>query len=299
MRISSTQLGRQLQCPRMYWYQSREDASGFDANAKTAFGSIFHAFAEFYGLKRRLPALSEFNEMKGTYDSPGEVRQRFPQQYIPAMETFLWCLNERPDLFEFPETARFELPIEEFGLTMTDGAIKAEGVIDVFLPVNTKTVLIRDYKTRGSFEWCPRTPADFRRDIQQCYYASAVAKAHPEVEDVIVQHVNVLRPDAGGPAIFITEARLPRWYLMGVWDFIESTLVPDMVASEEEPDEAEITRDKTMCWKYGKCRFLTRCTPHKDEANEMHRLIGIRQDADEQKGVKFDIHALLGKGKQT
>lgn len=292
-RISSTQLGRQLQCPRLYWYQSREESSGFDSTAKTAFGSLFHAFAEFYGLKGRLPTVSEFDAMDGFYDTPGEVRAKFPAQYNPALETFIWALNERPDLFEFPADARFELPISEFGLEMN--GILAEGIIDVFLPVDEKTILIRDYKTRGSFNWAPRTSGDFRRDIQQSYYASAVARAHPALESVIIQHVNVLRPDAGGPSLLIAEARIPRWYLSGVWDFLESTVVPDMVASEEEAEEANIHRDKTACWKYGKCRHLSRCVPHKDETSAMHRLIGLQVSTNNStSGVKFDLHAAIG-----
>lgn len=291
VRVSSTQLGRHLQCPRAYWYYRRLEDGGNDVfrkNEKVAWGSIFHAIAEFYGLRGRLPALSEFDEMEGTYDNPGEVRARHPHLYKPAMDTFLWMLEHRDDLFDLPEGARFELPIAEWGLTC--GGVPAEGVIDVYIPSNSgHTVTIRDYKTRGSFNFMPKTAADFRADVQQCYYAAAVAKANPDVLQVVVQHVNVLRPDSGGPDVVVTQARLPRWYLMGVWEFLDSTVVPDMERYDKIDDEMEIPRDKTACFRYGQCRFFKTCLAHKDEATDFHKLIGLKA-ADE----SFSFKKLLG-----
>jgi hypothetical protein len=262
-RVSSTPLGQYLDCPRKFWYAKRELKPQIDTvtNAAMAYGTIFHAFMEFRAMRGRWPTRGEFDEMKGSYDDPVDAARKFPAQYKAAFAAAQYLLSERPDLAVFDDDVELEKPLDDFGLEI--GGVTSSGFIDVFLPSQR---LIRDYKTRGSFGYIPRTQEDFHADAQLCYYGAAVAFAMGW-DTINVQHVNVLRPKPGqGHAIEVVTHALPVGYLRGVWEHLDRTVVPDMKRlAEDVGDELDVPVSRGQCWKYGKCAHFNYCGATREE----------------------------------
>lgn len=267
-RLSSTPLGTYLQCPRKFWYGWRE-VGGPQLRSKVteamAFGTLVHAYLEFRGNKGRWPTQGEFAEMKGNYDDPIDAGRAFPKAHKDAFLTAQYVLANHPELLEFDLTDEHEKPLDDFGLTFCDGTVTASGFIDVFL--GSKQT-IRDYKTRGSFSYMPRTAEDFRADAQQCYYGAAVAGALGW-DSIRVEHVNILRPDRGGPLVEVIGVDLPVAYLKAAWDYLDAQVVPEMkrlVETVEDPRDVPVNR--STCFKYGKCLHFQYCGPTHDEASD-------------------------------
>jgi hypothetical protein len=255
-RVSSTPLSKYIGCPRRYWYGWREllPAIPTETSYQMAFGTIFHAFMEFRATKGRWPTKGEFAKMKGSYDDPIDAVNKFPEQYEPALRTAQYVLANHPEIIDFDDDVELEKPLDDFGLMFGD--VTASGYIDVFQPSRRK---ISDYKTRSSLQLCPKTLDDFMGDPQQCYYGAAVARAMGW-DSIIVEHINVLRPDKGGPEVFVVAVELPGWYLSGVWEIMDSEIIPDMKNMVENiENEAEVPVDRSCCFKYGKCQFYSIC----------------------------------------
>jgi hypothetical protein len=260
-RVSSTSIGTFITCPRKFWYRYREllPAHPQEVNEAMATGTVFHAFMEFRASRGRWPTDGEFAEMKGSYDDPIEAVRRFPRSKAAGFTMAQRVLAQRPDLVEFDEDTELEHPLDAFGLTLGD--VAASGFIDVFFPSRR---LIRDYKTRGSFRYMPRTPEDFRADVQQSYYAAAVAGANGW-DSIQVEHVNVMRPDKG-EGIEVVTVEIPVSYLKGVWTHLDETVVPEMRRlAEEVADEKDVPVNRGACWTYGKCPFFGICGATREE----------------------------------
>jgi len=254
-RTSSTPQGAYDRCPRDFWYQNRPRApKPVQPNAAMAFGTVFHAFMEFRGHRGRWPTKGEFTSMTGTYDDPIDSIRRFPKVYAPALHSAQWLYANRPDLTTFDDDVEFEKPLDDFGLMLGDG-VTASGYLDVFLP-SRRT--IRDYKTRSSFSYCPRTLDDFMQDSQQCYYGAAVAKAMGW-DSIRVEHVNILRPEKGGPDVLQVGVELPIAYLEECWEKLDLQTIPDMVQLLTLTDERDVPVSRGACWRYGKCQHFDYC----------------------------------------
>lgn len=266
-RISSTPLGAYIDCPRKFWYEhGAVRPHPVQANPPMAVGTCFHALVEFYQThNNRWPSHREFEQMKGNYDDPIEAVNRFGKSVLDqAWEMAFYMEEHRPDLLELPEGASVEFNVETLGIEFYPGGPVAGGYLDVFIPEQR---LIRDWKCRGGFHYVPRTPDDFMKNVQLCYYAAIMA-FHFGWDSVTVEHVNILRPDRGGPEILPIQYELPAFYLQGVWAHLVETVVPEMVAAHAEPDELEIERNIIACFKYGKCSHYTYCHPANNESNE-------------------------------
>lgn len=266
-RVSSTPLGKMLDCPRKFWYGARELKPQIETKTskEMAFGTIFHAFLEHRAIKGRWPTKGEFADMKGSYDDPIEAATRFPAQYKAAFAAAQHLLSVRPDLAEFDDDCELEKPLDDFGLEI--GGVTASGFIDVFFPSRR---LIRDYKTRGSFGYIPRTIEDFHADSQLCYYGAAVAFAMGW-DSITVEHVNVLRPKkpSDAHAIEVVTHALPVGYLRGVWEYLDTQVVPDMKRlAETVADEVDVPVNRGVCWKYGKCDHFNYCGADSTEESD-------------------------------
>lgn len=270
-RISSTSLGTYLSCERKLWegFSGSKHSHPTQTNEQMAFGTVFHGLAEFRTNRGRWPSLSEFDRLKGNYDDPVVARKAFPGVYEPALETAMWVEANHPNMFELPEGGVVEQAVGDWGLTF-DSGVRAEGFIDLFLPEQQKIV---DWKTRGGFHYVPRTAKDFHADAQLCYYGAAAAFANGW-DKVTVEHRNVLRPDAGGPQLLVVEVELPVYYLRGVWQYLNDTVVPGMAAVLAEPDRLKVERRLEACFEKGPCPHLKYCYPSYDEeANDPFNLM--------------------------
>lgn len=278
MRLSSTPLGCFLTCQRKLWeeHSGHPGSHPVQSNEMMAFGTIFHAFAEFRQTHGRWPSSPEFNRMEGNYDDPRVARDRYPHLYQPALDTAMWVEENHPECFEQPADARAEVPLSEFGLSLA-GSV-AGGYIDLFVPSQQKIV---DWKTRGGFHYVPRTKEDFFADPQLCYYAAAVALAMGW-ETVTVEHWNVLRPDKGGPAFMLCSVDLPAYYLRGVWRHLEDIVVPAMQVVHGTLDPQLVERSVENCYSKGPCAHLPYCLPSytEEEHDPFALLLGDDQPVD-------------------
>lgn len=283
-RLSSTPLGTFLRCPRKLWYEfGEEPPHPVQSNEPMSFGTIFHALAEFYQNKGRLPSDREFAQLKGNYDDPIEAKNRYPHLYQPALDTMFWLLDEHPEMFEFPDDAVAEQDTEEWGLYFNNGTgtTVAGGYIDILVPSQQK---ISDWKTRGGFGYCPRTPEQFFADPQLCYYA-ALAAYHYGWDTVTVEHRNILRPDSGGPELMVCSVDLPAYYLKGVWQLLDTKTVTAMREVLEQTDERNVERNTGGCYSKGKCTHIGYCgqsydEEHNDPLSQLHAAIGVEAAPD-------------------
>lgn len=261
MRLSSTPLGALLQCERKLWEEHSQKATSHPlvTSEPMAFGTVFHALAEFQMVRGRLPSKVEFSKMKGNYDDPIDAAKAFPAVYDQAVETIQYLLDTTPELFDVPDSAEVEKPLDDFGVEI--GGMLAQGYIDLFLPDDRK---ISDWKTRGGLHYVPRTQEDFRADPQLCYYGAVVAYAMGW-ESITVEHRNVLRPDKGGPTLLVVEVELPAFYLRGVFEHLDKTLVPKLIETLETPDKLDVPRRIENCFAKGPCPHLSYCYPGRND----------------------------------
>lgn len=261
-RISSSPLTSFVDCPRKAWFEyTPQGGEPVKPNKAMATGTVFHAFMEFWLEHGRLPAKSEFRRLKGNYDDPIEAVKQFPSTYDAAMECALYVIEET-DILEDLEGAEVEVDLEDFDLRPVPGGPVFGGYIDLF---KKEEQLIGDWKVRGGFHYVPRTYADFKANPQLCYYAACCAYIFGWEGHVTVQHINVLRPDRGGPEVLPIKVDIPVSYLRGVFEYIVDSIVPDMVAIAAEEDMRLVPRNQAACFKYGRCAHYGSCEPHIDE----------------------------------
>lgn len=263
-RISSSPLTSYVDCPRKAWFEyTPQGGKPVKTNRAMAAGTVFHAFMEFFLHKGRWPARSEFAAMEGNYSDPIEAVRQFPDVYDDAFLSAEYVLQETDILQRAKaEGAEIEVDIEEWDYRPVPGGPVYGGYVDLLTESEQK---ISDWKFRGGFGYVPRTYADFKANPQLCYYA-AVCAYHFGWESVTVEHLNVLRPDRGGPKVLPIAVELPSSYLRGIWQHLKDTIVPDMVHIAGVEDMTLVPRSQSACFKYGKCSHYGYCEPHVDES---------------------------------
>lgn len=271
-RLSSSPLGAFLACERRFWEEYKPGRHPVVPNEAMAFGTIFHALAEFRLQRRRWPTRGEFDKMKGNYEDPRVAAKSYPGLYEEALAAAQQVLAEQPELFEMPEGGLVEVPLEGWGLTL--GGVPAKGFIDLFVPQKQKII---DWKTRKSLRFGPKSDADFRADAQLCYYAAAAALHHGWAGSVVVEHRNVQRNPV---VVEVVEVELPVAYLRGVWEYLDTQLVPEMVEVYALDDQKAVPRRPESCFSKGPCPHMAYCeqTYQEDEDDPWLILNGTEPD---------------------
>lgn len=271
-RASSTRIGCYLDCPRKFWYEHTVLGSRpVVANRPMAIGTVFHALVEFYQTHGSWPSAEEFRALPGNYEAPHVAADLEEGIYEEAEEMAHFLASSRPDLLELPSGSSVELNLEDWDLEFYPGGPAVGGYIDVFIPSER---LIRDWKSRGSFRYMPRTLDDFMKNVQLCYYAAAAAYYHGW-DSAVVEHVNVLRPSKGGPLVEPIRFEIPGWYLQGVWEHLASSVVPGMVQTYGAKGPGSVSRNTAACWNYGRCSHMAYCEPAEDEPSPIDDALGL------------------------
>ena len=250
-RVSSTPITTFMDCPRKFRRGLEEP---LEASEAMSFGTLVHACNELrmegYEITREAVMA-----MPGNYDPPSKALEDFPHLWEKALQRHNDLYEWDPSLFEMG-CGMIEKDMGDYGLTFMDGKVLASGYLDYFNPA-PRTRLIRDWKTRKSFSYAPRTPADFHANIQLCYYAAGVCQIFGW-DWVDVQHVNIMRDESIFQKVTV---RLSAFYLKGVWEYLDTEIIPAMVAAAAEEDPDRVYPETANCYKYGPCRFVNTCSP--------------------------------------
>lgn len=268
-RVSSTRIRARLDCARREHFEFTGDHP-IEPNRVMAIGTITHAILEQRLMTGEEPNEAGVRAMKGNYEDPWEALDGFPDEDIwgVAVETasvvpdIKAALNEALEAAGLPTIGlggcEIEFDLEELGLVFSNGW-DAGGYLDLYWPTIAPGVaLIFDWKTRGRMDYAPRTEADFRADSQLCYYPSVIARANPDIEQVIVGHGNLLRGDVPGGPLFVPYfATLDRWYLESVWDYFDGVVC--QIAKDSKKPAIAVARNTGVCYKYGPCPHMAYC----------------------------------------
>jgi hypothetical protein len=283
-RVSSTPLTTWGDCNRKFAFQfqpteyMRQVGATFQPNEAMAIGTLIHAVLEWRGENSGAePTIEDIRTMEGNYDPPSKAMDDFPRAWKVAQDT----LAELPELqnpvtrvlrdLNIPVPYEFinEFDAERLGIEV-DG-VTCGGYVDLLLyPASQANwgkypIIVWDWKTRGSLRYAPMHAADFRQNVQLCYYPALIVAAgmhrHPKtgkVAPVVVGHGNIIRKKRGvKPKYIPRHAALPTWFLEDAWQGFEAD-IRAMKAALEGPASA-VTPNVDACFKYGRCDYFSVC----------------------------------------
>lgn len=251
VKISSTRLGRYIDCPRKarLAYDGEKPPS-----RKMAWGTVFHAVVEFRLGRGRWPTRKEFWKLEGNYEDPRQSEILYPGLLKEVLDLYgdheplLAIIDELRSI----EDMVVEQPMADWDLRLGSEEVLATGYYDVLVPSQR---LIVDWKTRSNFRYAPKTSGDFRDNDQLMYYAAALVQRNPEWPSVTVRHVNVLRETA---AIVVYESEIPAFLLKSTWKALGDKWA-DEYARAMRADPGDVPTDTSACYKYGPCAWLQEC----------------------------------------
>jgi len=263
MRISSTQLNTFADCPTK-WH--REYVLGIPGSFGKAasIGSLCHSIIEFRIAHGFEPSKSILCKLKGNYDDPRDHLRRYPSAWEPALEMARYIedpLAFVPEGFDLG-LGGVEVCLDELAVEIAPGVL-CGGYFDLLAFNADRTeAWIGDWKTRGKTSWKirPTSKEDFENNIQFTYYAAALSQAYPDLTRVWVDHINILRPGDGGPAVKVDGTMFTREFLKIVWMGLQAGPVASMIQLAEDETPPVPSMDTGPCWKYGKCGHLRACT---------------------------------------
>jgi hypothetical protein len=252
MRISSTQLGSFLDCPAK-WYMTFVEGHGMKTSEAMATGTVFHAIEEFVHARRTWPLRRDIYAWPGNYQPTSEAMDAFPRAFDVALAAAKrigapWK-NEHLKWLNWEE-AILEQDVEEWGVSMCDGAITCGGYIDGLFP---EQQVVFDWKTRRSFQYAPDAE-ELASNVQLNYYA-ALAARHLDWDRATVVHANVERKSG---RLQVVRAEISRGVLDMVWEYLEESLGPRMLRCAAQ-ENIDVVRDEGACFKYGPCQHMSYC----------------------------------------
>lgn len=268
-RLSSTPLGRYLDCPRKFVY-SILDPKDLDAEA-VRFGSLAHAYHEAYWLLwdgGGKPTMEQVRELVPQLE-PGDYGG--VENELADEELVAWVEEKMQVVFDSEEYARLEESIEEIWRVEGDvtpwnlkyAGTPCRGRLDLFIQTTEGHLRIVDWKHRSNLKHAPFSAEEFESNPQFAYYATLVFRQYEdyvrETGGIEVMHGNVLR-DNGRVALYSHFYDIE--YLEKMVRYFDRVLVPEMheaITTATDRDPRLVKRDDSACFKYGKCPYYDKC----------------------------------------
>lgn len=252
-RVSSTPLSAAKRCDRVAWFLQHH---GLPTSYQMAFGTMFHAGAEFWFERGRWPALRDLMRMKGNYEDPSAAYNLFPKQWPRVQELFRYIDDELGGLEAVVRAeradVRTEVACDDWDMH-TPGGVLLGGYIDG-LVVDQQRLF--DFKTRGSLDYAPSTPDEWRANIQLRYYATLVCRRF-DWDHIRVEHINFTRPRRGRVCHSIEGHGWSRDELEGHWP--DTLALIQRMADNHAKAVEDVEPNRAACFDYGPCKWMGMC----------------------------------------